>query len=400
MSQQLITKVCRFVAEYPTAGESSYGLQPVFTNLSEEQARMGYEVHVIARRSAGQPAKETVNGVEVHRVVNPYNITALDLTIRLTKGERDWVLHPHATSGLFLNLTHRVLPTPLVWHSHGTSKSHDSPITMAEGGAKVARSGNGVAFHMLRERMLWTGADRLLVVSRAVMKDVVESYGVDPRKIRVVYNGIDPKLFSPSKDGPVPPKMESLTGKRVILFVGHFGLRKGIFFVIRSMRKLREEFPDAHLLCVGGTPAWLGKADYRRMLQEEIARNGVEDCVTLLDAVKNAELVDYYRHSEVFVLPTFYEAFPKVVVEAMGCGLPVVATRTGGIPELVEDGKTGFLVPFGSTESITEKLTTLLGDDRLRASMGASSRERVEEEFTWHAVAERTRSAYNELQPN
>jgi len=89
-----------------------------------------------------------------------------------------------------------------------------------------------------------------------------------------------------------------------------------------------------------------------------------------------------------------------VVVEAMGCGLPVVATRTGGIPELVEDGKTGFLVPFGSTDTIAEKLTTLLGDDRLRATMGASSRERVEDEFTWHAVAERTRSAYNELQPN
>jgi alpha-maltose-1-phosphate synthase len=122
--------------------------------------------------------------------------------------------------------------------------------------------------------------------------------------------------------------------------------------------------------------------------------------VTLMDAVKNTELVEFYRHSEVFVLPTYYEAFPKVVVEAMACGLPVVATRTGGIPELVDDGKTGFLVPFGSPEMISEKLISLLGDESLRASMGLRGRGRVEGEFTWHAVAERTRSAYNELQPN
>jgi starch synthase len=398
--QKLITKVCRFVAEYPTAGKSSYGLQPVFVNLSEEQVRIGYEVHVIARRSAGQPSNETVNGVEVHRVTNPFNITALDLTIRLTRGERDWVLHPHATSGLFLNLAHRALPTPLVCHSHGTSRSHDVPLALPGVGAEMTRSGSGIAFHMLRERMLWSSADRLLVVSKAVEQDVVEFYGVDRSKIRVVYNGIDAKLFSPSKSGPLPNGMSALAGKRVILFVGHFGVRKGIFYVIRAMKRVRNEFPDAHLLCVGGTPAWLGRNDYRQMLEDEVRRNGVENCVTLLEAVKNTELAEFYRHSEVFVLPTYYEAFPKVVVEAMGCGLPVVATRTGGIPELVADGETGYLTPFGSPEALSARLTTLLGDDQLRVTMGSRGRERVEKEFTWHAVAERTRSAYDELQPN
>jgi alpha-maltose-1-phosphate synthase len=400
MCRILITKVCRFVAEYPTAGKSSYGLQPVFVNLSEEQARMGYEVHVIARRSRGQPPNESVNGVEIHRVGNPYNITALELSTRLTLGGRDWVLHPHATSGLFLNFTHRALPTPLVCHSHGTSRSHDVPITIGDGEVKAAPSRNGMGFHILRERMLWSSADRLLVVSKAVLQDVTEFYGIDSAKIRVVYNGVDAKVFSPSRDGLLPTQIESLAGKRVILFVGHFGLRKGIFYVIRAMKRVRDEFPDAHLLCVGGTPAWLGRTDYTQLLRGEIVKNGVENCVTLLDAVKNTELVEFYRHSQVFVLPTYYEAFPKVVVEAMACGLPVVATRTGGIPELVDEGKTGFLVPFGSADMISERLISLLGDEGLRASMGLRGRGRIEREFTWRAVAERTRSAYNELQPN
>ena len=393
----MITKVCRFVAEYPTAGKSSYGLQPVFVNLSEEQARMGYEVHVIARRSPGQPSRESVNGVEVHRVSSPYNVTALDLSTRLTRGEKDWVLHPHATSGIFLNVTHRVMPTPLVCHSHGTSRSHDAPVSMGGDEVQINRSGRGVAFHMLRERILWSSADRLLVVSRAVKDDVTQYYGLDPGRIRVVYNGVDSQIFSPGNGAPLPAQIEGLAGKRIILFVGHFGLRKGIFFVIRAMKQVRAEFPDAHLVCIGGTPAWLGQKDYKQMLQAEAQRNGVEGCVTLLEAVKNVELVEFYRHSEVFVLPTYYEAFPKVVVEAMACGKPVVATRTGGIPELVSEGQTGFLVPFGSPDAIAERLTHLLGDDSLRAAMGGRGREAVESQFTWHAVAERVRNVYNEL---
>ena len=393
----MISKVCRFVAEYPTGGESSYGLQPVFVNLSEEQARMGYEVHVIARRSPGQPPREEVRGVQVHRVVNPYNVTALDLSLRLTRGERDWVLHPHATSGVFLNVTHRCFPTPLVCHSHGTSRSHDVPITSEEGEIRVSRPGQGIAFHMLRERMLWAGADRLLVVSRAVMRDVTDLYGIDPNRIRVVYNGVDTDAFSPNVNGPLPPQMAPLDGKRIILFVGHFGLRKGIFYVIRAMKRVRSEVPGAHLVCVGGTPAWLGRNDYLRVLKGEIERNEVGDSVTLLDAVKNSELNEFYRHSQVFVLPTYYEAFPKVVVEAMACGLPVVATRTGGIPELVADGETGFLVPFGSPETISNKLITLLKDERMRTAMGMRGRERVVSQFTWRAVADRIRSVYGEV---
>jgi starch synthase len=396
----VITKVCRFVAEYPTAGESSYGLQPVFVNLSEEQARMGYEVHVIARRSPGQVSNETVRGVEIHRVSSPFNVTALDLSLRLTRGEKDWVFHPHATSGIFLNVTHRCLPTPLVCHSHGTSRSHDVPMTVEGGEVKASPSGGGMAFHMLREKMLWSSADRLLVVSKAVMRDVTELYDVNPKKIRVVYNGVDADRFSPADGGNLPSQMAKLEGKRVILFVGHFGLRKGIFYVIRAMRRVRAEFPEAHLVCVGGTPAWLGKNDYMQVLEGEIHGNDVEDSVTLLDAVKNTDLVEFYRHSEIFVLPTYYEAFPKVVVEAMACGKPVVATRTGGIPELVSEGETGFLVPFGSPEAISARLIALLGDRDLRVTMGRRGRETVERQFTWRAVAERIRSVYNELQPN
>jgi len=361
---------------------------------------MGYEVHVIARRSPGQPEHETVKGVEIHRVSSPFNVTALELSLRLTRGDDEWVLHPHATSGLFLAVTRRWGRTPLVSHSHGTSRSHNVPISLSDGVITGDHSNQGLAFHVLRERMMWSSADRVLVVSNAVMRDLTGFYGVNPGKIRIVYNGVDTNLFSPLDDSPLPEKMANLGGKRIILFVGHFGLRKGIFFAIRAMKRVKSEIPDAHLLCIGGTPSWLGRNDFEQMLRGEVQRNEVEGCVTLLDAVKNTDLAGFYRHSEVFVLPTYYEAFPKVVVEAMACGKPILATRAGGIPELVEDGETGLLVPYGSPDAISEKLVTLLEDGSMRAAMGKRGRERVVRLFTWHAVAERTRSAYDELRHN
>jgi len=396
----LITKVCRLVAEYPTRGESTYGLQPVFVNLSEEQVRMGYEVHVIARRSPTQPSFETINGVDVHRVLDPFNLTALNQSLRLTHGERGWVLHPHATAGIILSMTRSCLPTPLVCHSHGTTRSHSVPLTIDRGRVRVDVSAGEPASHTLREKFFWSNADRLLVVSKAVMNDVERSYGISPERIRVVYNGVDTKTFCPSDGGPLPPQIAGLEGKRFVLYVGHFGLRKGIFYVIRAMKSVKEEFPDAHLVCVGGAPKWLGRTDYKQLLKEEMLRNGVEDCVTLLDAVRQAELIEFYRHSDVFVLPTYYEAFSKVVAEAMACSKPIVASRTGAIPELVDDGETGFLVPFGAPDAIAEKLCLLLGDKKLRVSMGVRGRERMERSFTWRAVAERTKSAYDELDPN
>ena len=133
------------------------------------------------------------------------------------------------------------------------------------------------------------------------------------------------------------------------------------------------------------------------MMKSEIDRNGVSDDVTLMDSVRNQELPQFYRAAEVLALPSYYEAFSKVAAEAMACGKPVVGTSAGGLPEVVEDGRTGILVRFGSVEGLTSALVSLLSDDSLRADMGKRGRERVLEMFTWRAVAEKTRKAYEEL---
>ena len=394
----MIRKVCRLVWDYPRAGQASYGLQPVFTNLSEEQARQGYEVHVVSPRSPGYPAEEVANGVVVHRVPAPFNLSVLKLARKLTDSDDGWVVHSHATAGFLLFGTKMFRRFPLVSHVHGTSRSHHVPLTVKNGALSVDYSSLSVNYSMLRERILWSSADRVLTVSRASMDDVTDVYRLRPEAVRVVYNGVDPDLFRPVPDPVLPEEFDSIKGKRMILFVGHFGVRKGIFYLIRAMKLIKAEVPDAHLLCVGGTPAWLRNNDYWGLLRREAERNGVSNDVTLHDAVSNRLLVDFYNSAEVFAIPSYYETFSKVTLEAMSCGKPVVATRAGGLPEVVDDAKTGKLVRFGSVGDLARAVVEIMQDRRGSREMGRLGREKVLRMFTWKAVAERITSVYRELE--
>jgi glycosyltransferase involved in cell wall biosynthesis len=393
----LISKVCRLVWDYPVRGESTYGLQPVYVNLSEQQARQGYDVHVIAGRKGLQPKDEYWKGVSIHRVSVPFNLNALALVRRMVGDGSEWVVHTHATCGVFMAALRRIGRVPLVSHSHGTSRSHHVPVRFKSGNLVVDYSQLGITYDMIREKLLWRSADRVLAVSQTLMNDIHDSYGIPTERLRVVYNGADTGLFRPDGSSEIPKPLAGLAGKKIVLYVGHFGLRKGIFFLIRAMKLLKREVPDSHLVCIGGVPKWLGNGDYWGILNREIETNGVADSVTLLDKVKNTSLPDYYRAASVFALPSYYETISKVTMEAMACGLPVVATNSGGIPEVVDDRVTGLVVPYASVEALASSLATLLKDEALSRRMGQAGRAKIERLFTWDAVADRVRSAYLEL---
>lgn len=395
---EVVSKVCRLVWDYPTRGQSSYGLQPVFVNISEEQVRQGYEVHVIAKRNEGEPREEFWNGVHVHRVSPPFTVSALDGILRMTYGSSDWVVHTHATCGFFLTFLRRFRQFPLVTHVHGSSRSHYVPIQYKSGQIEVDYSPFKVAYSMLREKMLWSSADKVLAVSKATANDIIDSYGVKPETVRVVYNGVDTHLFFPAIRSPCPGTLRGISERRVILFVGHFGVRKGVFHLIRAMRLIKKEVPDSHLVCVGGVPSWLGGKDYWGMLKSEIAKNDLEGHVTLMDAVTQSALVEYYRFARVFALPSYYESFSKAAAEAMACGKPVVATKKGGLEEVVCNGHTGELVGYGAVNELAASLTGLLQDESRAVEMGRRGRERVEQLFTWKAVVKNVSAAYKELE--
>jgi len=394
-----IQKICRLAWDYPVGGHSTFGLQPVFVNLSEAQVRQGYQVHVIARRGKGEPPEEECEGVSIHRMDAPFNINAARKMRGMILGDTGWVAHTHSTCGFFLSATKRIRRFPLVCHVHGTSRSHHVPIRYTEGGVVYDYKPISVTYNMMRERLLWSSGDRVLTVSRAIKEDIVDYYHLPSRQVEVVYNGVDTSRFARLGHVEPPSTLSGIRDKSLILYVGHFGLRKGLMHLLDAMPVIVKEAPDAHLLCVGGAPRWLGGEDYWQLLRSQIQKLDLQNRVTLMDAVPNSQLPSFYGAAKVFALPSYYESFSKVAVEAMSCELPVVATRAGGLMEVIEDGKTGILVPYGDAPALAGAILELLKDPGKAREMGRLGRIRAQGMFTWEAVAGRVKNVYDGIEP-
>jgi len=389
--------ICRIVWDYPENGKPSFGIQPVFYYLSKEQARQGYDVHILTVRRASQARlEEDGGGIVVHRLDAPFNISALKELRDITRNNGGAIIHTHSTSGLLMPLAKKVLRLPLVSHVHGTTRAHRLPTDSVKGPER-AYSLLKSAYYIQREKFLWSSASKVLAVSRATAEVLVNFYSIPEEKIEVVYNGVDTEIFRPVGLGAPLRGLEGLDGKRVVLYVGHFGMRKGILHLISAMKDVVKEVPDAVLVCIGGTPSWLGGKDYWTILREAARKNGLDGRVILLDKLPNQILPYYYSRCSVLVLPSYWEAFGKVVIEAMACGKPVVATRRGGLPELVNEGVTGSLVDYGSVPQLSKAIIGILQDPTTASRMGINARQKVLEKFTWKAVAERIKNVYENL---
>ncbi|MCL5068134.1 MAG: glycosyltransferase family 4 protein [Thaumarchaeota archaeon] len=389
--------ILRLVDDYPVSGEATFGLQPVFLNLSREQKKLGYDVTVIARRHAGQPEYENDAGIQIRRLSSPFSPNALQSIRSLVTSKQHPILHPHATTGFFLAPLKKAIRAPIVSHVHGTTRSHYMPIALKFGRIVYDYSPLKIAYYQSREKLLWSAADKIVTVSNAIKSDLISSYRMNGEKINVVYNGVDTSIFRPVHDAKLPVQFKSLEGKRIVLYVGHFGLRKGILHLIRAMKKVVREVPDAALLCIGGVPKWLGSNDYWAFLRAAIKESDLEQKVILSDRLPNADLPRYYTLASVFVLPSYYEAFAKVAIEAMACERSVIVSRKGGLEEVVDDGKSGLLFEYGNVDELAHAIIALLQDDRKARLMGEYGRRRVVADFTWYAVVRRIEKVYDSI---
>lgn len=390
--------VCRLVWEYPPANRITYGLGPAFYHLSKEQAKQGIEVHVISL-AKGEPPEEVIDGVHVHRVGLPYNLRATKRLLDLHRDYRFDLIHAHGTCGIIYPAFRRAVRRPLIVHTHGTTlgmmrhKFRPPPVISLR---DFSRSLIREYISVIRQQAYWRAADLLIAVSQALRDEIESLYHINKSKIRVVYNGVDTSIFRHVDADNIKRKYH-LEGKRVILYVGHFGFRKGILYLYRALPSILKEERDSVLVCVGGTPRWLGTTLYWRVLREAISKYDLEGKVILLGQVPHYVLPGFYSMSDVFVLPSLYEALGKVVLEAMACEVPVVASRVGGVTEIVDSGKSGWLVQPKNTGQLASAILSILQDRDLQKRMGTKGRSIVEENFTWTKSAQELLRVYHEV---
>jgi glycosyltransferase involved in cell wall biosynthesis len=166
--------------------------------------------------------------------------------------------------------------------------------------------------------------------------------------------------------------------------------KKGVIYLLRALQLLREEIDVKLTIVDRGAP----DNEYTPAL---VGRFGLDGSVDFTGKVSLEELVRYYATAEVAVVPSLYEGFGLPAAEAMACGLPVVATTAGALPEVVEDGRSGILVPPRDHYALAGAIKCLLKDEPLRRAMGEEGRRRVERNFTWEEAARKTLAVYREV---
>jgi starch synthase len=271
---------------------------------------------------------------------------------------------------------------------------------------KAEQLGGGYALSLFCERTALLSADAVIAVSEAMRRDLLACYpSVEPGRVHVIHNGIDGQAYR--RD---PGEGELLRhgidpGRPLVVFVGRITRQKGLAHLLRAAPHIDR---GAQLVLMASSPDTAEVAAEVRALLD-IARGAGASVVWVEEMVERAALIQVMSHATVFVCPSVYEPFGLVNLEAMACEAAVVASDVGGIPEIVVDGETGYLVPCDPDAiafdpaaaerfetALATRINQLVADPALAARFGAAGRQRVLERFTWERVAARTVDVYRE----
>lgn len=352
--------------------------------LSKKLLERGHEVTVITRGSTTKTVRESVNGIDVFKVsffpFYPFHIWIHGVFVnRLIE-----TLEPKLT----LFHLHTPLPPPIktrlpvITTVHTPMKIdavHHEILSLPS----LAERVQSMVIYPPIESKLLSLSKHVTTVSFSVAMELKE-YGLDPSELTVVGNGVDEKMFIPIRN--------KKCAEKYVLYTGVLRPRKGLFDLIECAKHVCKVYSDIKFVICG-------KSFFSGELKEKVRRMGLQKRIVFMGYVTRNELLQTYQGATVHVVPSHYEGLPTVLLEAMSCGLPVVATNVGGNSEVISSGINGFLVPPKSPEKMAKIVLRLLDDDPLKEKIGDAARKTIEKYFTWDRIADNILNCYeNTLQ--
>jgi glycogen synthase len=258
------------------------------------------------------------------------------------------------------------------------------------------------------ERTAYENADGVVAVSGSMKQDVQSLYDVAPGRVEVIHNGIDVEQYRPRPDESVLQSYGVDPDQPYVLFVGRITRQKGILHLVEAIHHFD---PDIQVVLCAGAPDTEEIGEEMEARVEKARVQTDNPIVWLAEMLPREDVITMYSHADVFVCPSVYEPFGIINLEAMACETPVVASAVGGIPEIVVPNETGLLVdvdptegetvepkdPEGFARRLADGVNALMADADRREAMGNASRKRVEEQFSWQAIAEQTLDFYKTL---
>lgn len=272
---------------------------------------------------------------------------------------------------------------------------------------KVEQLGNGYFLSRWIEHHAYNTADGIIAVSEQMKTDVIEAYGVSPEKVTVIHNGIDPEFYKPTFDNNLLVELGINPDIPFVLFVGRITRQKGISQLIEAAQYFDK---NCQIVLCAGAPDTPEIAAETEALISKLKSN--RDGVILISEMLPREKIKVlYSHARVFACPSLYEPFGIINLEAMSCETPVVGSAVGGIPEIIVENETGYLIelesisrtdfnpknPEAFQRNFAEKINRLLADENLAQAMGKAGRKRVLEKFSWESIAKTTFNYYEEV---
>jgi starch synthase len=272
---------------------------------------------------------------------------------------------------------------------------------------KAEQLGSGYAMSSWMERTAILDADAIIAVSQGTKADILRAYPeIDAERIHVIYNGIDLNEYRKTPETAALVEHGVDPSQPYVLFVGRITRQKGVTHLVDAIPHMP---PNTQVVLCAGAPDTPEIAEEMREKVERV--RAINPRVIWIEKMlSKPAAIQFYSNCSVFCCPSVYEPFGIINLEAMACRAPVVASATGGILEVVVDGVTGFLVPFEQdpvtsfplhpdefSRALAAKVSALLADPATAQSFGEAGRRRVEEKFSWSAIAERTIQLYREL---
>ncbi|MTB86721.1 glycosyltransferase [Nocardioides sp. zg-578] len=357
--------------------QSSGGPVDHVSDVAAELARRGVDSHVVGPRPASGTAPAP--GVTWHAttVAGKADARGAREALGLLRSLRPDVVHAHdRRAGWLARLAAPVLGAPVVYTLHGVA---DGLSDLVAGNVRAAeRRRRDRLYYLTGERLVtrWARA-RVVVPSAAVATYAVERVGLPRRAVSVVPNGVDPARWRPAPGGPPP-------GPVTVVWTGVLGGVKRIGLLLDALAAV----PAARALVVGDGPD-------RALVERRAAEPGLAGRVELTGWL--ADPAPAYARGHLLALTSAAENLPLSVLQAMSCGLPVVATAVGGVPEVVRDGVDGLLAPADDPAALIAALAALVEDDARRERAGRSARTRVEESFSLARCVDGLERVYAEV---
>src|SRR5579859_3557546 len=265
---------------------------------------------------------------------------------------------------------------------------------------KAEQLGGGYALSMFCERTAVEAADAVIAVSQGVRNDVMSCYpNVDPDRIRVIHNGIDPEIYRPQRSEETLARYGVDPSRPYVFFNGRITRQKGLPLLLTAALDMDRSLQVVIVASSPDTPE-IG-AEVATLAERVRAERG--NLIWIGEFISREELIHLHSGATVFVCPSIYEPFGLVILEAMACETAVVASRVGGIPEIVVEGETGHLVDYnpndakGFTRALAAGIEEVMRNPALAARMGKAGRQRVVRDFGWPAIAARTVELYSSL---